>query len=215
LAPQRTTERASRRRAAAVVPSVPERAADHIQIGTRLRHARLTRGLSLRELAANVGCTESFLSKVENDKARPSLAMLHRLVSALEINIAALFSDNVGRDGPVTVMRRGERPTIKTDPLRRGDGVLLERLVSHAVAKLLQVNIHHVAPDGSSDGAITHDGEEMGFVLAGELELTVDDVTYVVREGDCFFFESHLPHGYRNRGTAPASVLWVNTPPNF
>jgi uncharacterized cupin superfamily protein len=112
-------------------------------------------------------------------------------------------------------MRRGERPTLRTDPLRRGDGVLLERLVSHAVAKLLQVNIHHVAPNGSSDGTIVHDGEEMGFVLAGELELTVDDVTYVIREGDCFFFESHLPHAYRNRSAGPASILWVNTPPSF
>lgn len=186
-----------------------------IRIGTRLRHARLTKGSSLRQLADQVGCTESFLSKVENDKVRPSLAMLHRLVVALEINVATLFSESAPADGPVSVMRAGKRPTIKMDPLRRGRGVVLERLVSNFLAHLLEANIHHVAPKGSSDGLIEHDGEELGFVLQGRLELVVDGVTYLIEKGDTFFFRSSLPHGYRNPGDIETRILWVNTPPSF
>ncbi|MBY9039551.1 helix-turn-helix domain-containing protein, partial [Pseudomonas fluorescens] len=62
-------------------------------IGARLKHARLNRRISLRQLADDVGCTESFLSKVENDKVRPSLTMLHTIVKSLGINIAKLFSE--------------------------------------------------------------------------------------------------------------------------
>ena len=186
-----------------------------IEIGMRLRHARLTKGLSLLQLANEVGCTESFLSKVENNKVRPSLAMLHRIVVVLEINVATLFSEDGPPVGPVAIMRRGKRSSIKMDPLRRGNGIVLERLVSNALTKLLEANIHHVAPKSSSDGLIQHDGEELGYVLHGKLELVVNGVTYLVDQGDLFFFRSDLPHGYRNPGDTEAKVLWVNTPPSF
>ena len=186
-----------------------------IDVGTPLKHARLTRGVSLRHLADQVGCTEGFLSKVENNKARPSLTTLHRLVTALEINVASLFAEKGAPDGPVSVMRNGERLMIKTDALRRGPGVRLERLVSNSVSRLLQANIHHVAAKGSSDGLISHEGEEMGYVLEGAIELDVDGIKVALATGDTFFFNSSLPHGYRNPGTVEARVLWVNTPPSF
>lgn len=187
----------------------------HIEIGTRLRHARLTKDMSLRQLADEVGCTEGFLSKIENNKARPSLATLHRLVSNLEISVAKLFSEERADIGPVEIMRSGDRSTIQTEAMRRGRGIVLERLVSNSIATLIEANIHHVAPRGSSDGFIQHEGEELGFVLEGTLELIVDDVTYLVREGDAFFFRSSLRHGYRNPGKTKTKVLWVNTPQSF
>lgn len=185
------------------------------EIGTRLKHARLTKGMSLLQLAGHVGCTESFLSKVEHDKVSPSLTMLHKIVAALEINIARLFREDSSATDPVSIMHEGERLFIKTDSLRQGRGIMLERLVSGAQARLLQANIHHVAPQGSSDGCIEHVGEEMGYVLKGKLEFLVDGKTYLLRKGDSFFFDSSLPHGYRNPGDSEASVLWVNTPPSF
>ena len=66
-----------------------------IRIGIRLKHARLTKGLSLRQLADEVGCSESFISKIENDKVRPSFSTLHRIVAALEMNVALLFAEEM------------------------------------------------------------------------------------------------------------------------
>lgn len=207
-APNARPSRASRARA-------KNGGSTHIDIGIRLRHARLTKGMSLRQLADAVGCTEGFLSKVENNKARPSLAMLHRLVSSLEIAVARLFSEDRADIGPVSIMRSGERSTIRTGTKLKGKGIVLERLVSNAIATLIEANIHHVAPKGSSDGCIQHEGEEVGFILEGKLELIVDGVIYTVEEGDAFFFKSSLPHGYRNPGNIEAKVLWVNTPLSF
>lgn len=185
------------------------------KIGVRLKHARLTKGLTLREVAELIECSESFVSKVENDKVQPSLAMLHRLVAALEINVTSLFAEAEQDTGPVAIMRSGSRPVIRMDPEWRGNGIALERLVPQPKGTLLQANIHNVAPNGSSDGLIVHEGEELGFVLEGRLELVVDNVVYLVSAGDSFFFRSSLPHGYRNKGREPARILWVNTPPSF
>ena len=191
------------------------KACEEVWIGVRLRHARLNSGLKLRELANACGCTESFISKLENDKVKPSLAMLHRLVAELDINIATLFSDDERRNGPVSIMRLGERPIIRTSQPRASKGVVLERLIAHAKGVLLEANIHRIAPGASSDGVIAHQGEELGFVLEGDIELVVAGNPYRIRAGDSFFFPSHLEHGYRNPGRRKAAVLWVNTPPTF
>jgi len=187
----------------------------HIAIGTRLRHARLTQNVTLRELAERIGCTESFLSKIEHDKARPSLATLHRLANSLNINIATLFTDDGELFDPVAITRSGERPKIITNSIGKGRGIILESLVSNAVTRLLEANIHHVEPNCSTDGMIQHEGEEMGFVLQGRIELSVEGQAYIVERGDSFFFRSSRPHGYKNIGNITALILWVNTPKSF
>lgn len=185
-----------------------------VKIGRRLQHARLVRKLRLRELAELLDCSESFLSKVENDKVRPSLSMLHRMVSILEINIATLFAEEED-NSPVKIMRANKRPMIRTDPVLHGPGIGLERLVAGRQGALIEANIHCVDAGGHTDGVIEHDGEEIGFVLQGQLELRVEGVTYKLNAGDCFFFRSTLKHGYMNPGKTLAKVLWVCTPPTF
>lgn len=181
-------------------------------LGTKLRHRRKLLGLTLSAAAKAAGCSESMVSKIETDRVNPSLTMLRRLAAALDINVAKLFAD-----APVegVVSRDGERPRIDTDALRWGDKVSLERLIPYHDGTLLQANIHIIEPGGASDGLITHVGEEMGYLLEGLLELSVDGRDHLIQLGDSFHFNSELPHGYRNPGTVVAKVLWVNTPPTF
>jgi ribosome-binding protein aMBF1 (putative translation factor) len=46
------------------------------EIGTRLRHARLMQGARLKDVADQAGCSESLVSKIENNKLEPSLQVL-------------------------------------------------------------------------------------------------------------------------------------------
>ena len=182
------------------------------RIGPRIRHARLMRGLNMRDLAERVGCSVSALSKIEGQKANPSITMLHRICSALDTNMAALFW---GGEAAAVVTRAGERPTLLTDQVRTGRGVRLESLIPLGEAGLLQGNIHVIEPGGASDQALQHAGEEMGYIIEGELELTVDGVSYRASAGDSFFFRSDLPHSYRNPGARETRIVWINTPPTF
>lgn len=193
----------------------PEGLEAEIKIGGRLRHARLMKGMSLKDVASGVGVSESFVSKLENDKVQPSLAVLHRLVAFLGLNVAAMFNHETEEGGPLMVMREGQRPTIATRLRQNADGVMLERLIPQMRNSLLQVNIHQVEPGGGSHGLISHVGEEMGYVLEGVLDLTVGAQTCRLNRGDSFFFPSEEPHGYANPGKEVARILWVNTPPTF
>src|ERR1700748_3097430 len=53
-------------------------------LGVQLRHARLVKGLRLKDLADLANCSESMISKIENNKSMPSLKPLHRMHRALE-----------------------------------------------------------------------------------------------------------------------------------
>ncbi|WP_420848946.1 cupin domain-containing protein [Phyllobacterium zundukense] len=187
--------------------------ANPARLGTRLKLARQTRGLTLKALSEAANCSESLLSKIENGKASPSLPMLHRLVQVLETNIGWMFEESDGDEG--IVFRAGTRPLIALDPLRRGEGISLERIIPYSQGHLLQCNIHHIEKDGASAGPIQHAGEEVGYVLAGEIELIVGERQFQLSAGDSFVFNSDLPHHYRNTGTERASIFWVNTPPTF
>jgi transcriptional regulator with XRE-family HTH domain len=184
-----------------------------LRIGVKLKHARLMRGLRLRDVAARADCSESLVSKVENDRANPSLSTLHRIANALDINIGQLFA--LPDEGQKIIHRKGERPVISDDTIQSGSGVTLERLIPYDTGCLLQGNILIIGPGGDSGGEFTHDGEEVGYVLEGALEITVDGNSYVAEAGDSFYFHSTLPHSCRNLSKGVTRVLWINTPPSF
>lgn len=186
---------------------------DFPNIGARLRKIRRARRLKLLDVADAVGCSEGYLSKIENSKTSPSLSVLHRIASALDTNMSYLFDTNDDRNQ--IVARSGERPIVELDPLRQGNGIQLERVIPYSEDHMLQCNIHIIESGGASEGQIEHDGEELGYILDGELELTVENDTYVLSAGDSFHFDSRRPHGYRNATSQVARVFWVNTPPTF
>jgi transcriptional regulator with XRE-family HTH domain len=183
--------------------------------GIRLRHARQLRGMSLEQLGEQVGLTQGYLSKIENDRAVPTIASLHKIVQALDININSLLSDVGAPHSPVFVMRKEERRKLVTGHRRAGNRVVLEQLVPSGPQYLLQVNVHVIAKGGGSDEPISHRGQEFGYLLCGKLELSVDGKRIQLDEGDSFYFDSSLGHSYRNIGNSEARVVWVNTPPTF
>ena len=178
-------------------------------IGRRIRNLRHIKGLTLKDLADRAICSESMLSKVENGKAQLSLTLLHRIVHSLDITITALFSESRADHGVVT--RANDRSTFRID----ANGSRLERLVPPNLGHLLEGNLHILEPGGGSDGILTHEGEEVGYVLNGTFELTVSGVQYLLHAGDSFVYRSEEPHSYRNPGKVTARVLWVSTPPTF
>lgn len=182
-------------------------------LGLKLRHMRTLHNLSLKQLARTVGCSESMLSKIETGKVNPTMTMLRKLVDTLGINITFLFSAEDDRDA--VVHRAGDRPVIGIGQSRFGAGIMLERLPPASPQNLLEANIHIVNPGGSTDGAFSHVGEEMGFVLEGQVTLVVEGTAYELSAGDSFAFRSERAHEYRNDGDRVARILWVNTPPTF
>ncbi|MDB5558256.1 MAG: Transcriptional regulator protein [Enterovirga sp.] len=202
---------AMRKRAAPAAPeSVGQEAGASAGIGRHLRTTRLLRGLRLKDLAEAAGCSEGLLSRIENDKTDPSLKLLQRLCAALGMTVGDLVS---WAEQPDTVVVRQADRVARHFRHEGGPGTTIERL--SLSGQLLMGYINTVAPGGSTGELISHVGEELGYVLSGELELVVGGVVHSIAAGDSFCFRSDAPHGYRNRSDAEARVIIVNAPPSF
>ena len=79
------------------------------QVASAVRDLRHVRNLSQRQLAARMGVPRTYISKIENAKAMPTLSSLDRLARALQVDISALL-----RDAPTR--HRDESAVLLADP---------------------------------------------------------------------------------------------------
>jgi transcriptional regulator with XRE-family HTH domain len=64
----------------------------HLNLASSIRNIRLRNGLSQRQLAARMSVPRTYVSKIENEKATPTLSSLERLARALEVTVPDLLS---------------------------------------------------------------------------------------------------------------------------
>lgn len=179
------------------------------EVGGRLRQLRLARGLSQRELAKRAGVTNSTISLIEQNSVSPSVSSLKKILDALPVSISAFFAGDEP-SAPQTFYRARELTEI-------GDGRLSFRLVAARRPERQMSIIHERYPPGADTGEemLEHAGEEGGVVVAGEIEITVNGESEVLGVGDAYYFDSRLPHRFRNPGEAECVIVSANTPPGF
>jgi DNA-binding transcriptional MerR regulator/quercetin dioxygenase-like cupin family protein len=175
-------------------------------LGPQLRRMRERKGLGLVEAARRAGLSPGFLSSVERSQANASVATLQRLAMSYGTTTMELFQSppHEGR-----LVGPADRRVLTVH-----SGVRMELLSTGA--PMLQSMLFRVAPAAGSEGAYSHQGEEFIYMLAGTLEVWLDELQcYVLREGDSFWFPSTHAHRWFNPGDADAVLLWINTPPTF
>jgi transcriptional regulator with XRE-family HTH domain len=63
----------------------------HLKLAQSIRSLRLRNGLSQRQLALRMAVPRTYVSKIENEKATPTLSSLERLARALEVGVPDLL----------------------------------------------------------------------------------------------------------------------------
>lgn len=175
-------------------------------MGTRLRALRKGRRLTLAQVAGIAGISESFLSQVERNKAAASVATLHRVAGALNVEMSDLFDS--GGHG-LDVLRRADRPLLEFFQLGRKYLVTPRPLVN------LEVLVGELEPGGDT-GVLTHgDSEELVLVIAGSVVVDVDGQSFELDAGDSIGYRSSVPHRTRNSGAHVAEILWIISPPSW
>ena len=213
-------------------------------LGVRLREERLRRGIGVRRLARDLGVSASLISQIETGKSQPSVSTLYAITSALGISVEDVFDragPGPGEEGaPATVLEalgafRGRRfgplvPPAQRQVLSLDSGVTWERLgqlpKTHVDVQrnLLRGKLVHVdflrityAPGGTSSSSgmlMRHEGSEYGYLLSGELVLTLGFEEHRLQPGDAVCFESSTPHRYRNDADEPAIGVWFVVEPD-
>jgi transcriptional regulator with XRE-family HTH domain len=189
----------------------------HLEIGEELRRVRLSRKLSLRNVASAVGVSASLLSQVETGKTQPSVSTLYALVNHLGVSLDGLMkgmrqSDATASDGSVyedghhgIVQRRSENPLIEME-----NGVVWERLADGGRddADPLMVTYEPGSSSSVEGKMMRHDAIEYGLIIEGTLTLRIEDDVYEIYPGDSFSFDANRLHMFENNSAKPARGIW-------
>jgi len=185
-------------------------------MGAEIRGLRLAHALTLTDLSERSGLSVGFLSKIERGLAKPSLTALQEIAAALDVQVGWFFEAG----GPVPADERGV--IVRATRRRRLSYVggattdylgMEDHLLSATLERQIALGISTYQVGGSSgDDLYTHDGEEAGMVIEGEIDLHLDDDVFRLRAGDSFSFESTRPHRFANAGPSIARLVWANTP---
>ncbi|MDH7487501.1 MAG: XRE family transcriptional regulator [Anaerolineae bacterium] len=175
-------------------------------LGKRIRALRHERGLTLAQLGQRITLSASYLSQIERDVTMPSLSRLTAIADALGVEVGYFFEDDVSAPYVVRA-NQGQR-------LENESGIIVELLAANLPDRKLQPYCMVCPPGASSEGwSTTHPGEEVGFVLKGQLTVAVGEETFVLEAGDSIHYQTLQPHSWRNEGDEECIVVWIVSPP--
>ncbi len=176
-----------------------------LQLGARLRAARLAKGLTLVAVAASAGLTEGFMSKLERNQVSPSVASLVAVCEALGLRVGDLF------DPPATsIIRSGQGALVNF-----GGEKVREYLLSPGSQRHLEIFHSIIEPGGTGGDELYSLDCEIEFVMAikGQLEVQLGAEKHVLNEGDSMTFKGSEPHTWRNAShDLGCEVIWVLAP---
>lgn len=180
-----------------------------MDIGHRLKAVRTKAALSQRELAKRSGVTNGFISQIEKNQVSPSVASLRKVLEGIPMSLASFFTEETEM-GTEVIFRAADMPDLGTHPISY-------RLVGHSRANRAIGMLQEVLPPGADTGddMLSHEGEECGIVIKGEVEVTVGEQIYLLSAGDGYYFDSRTPHRFRNSGEQECVLISANTPASF
>jgi transcriptional regulator with XRE-family HTH domain len=178
-------------------------------LAQRLRQLRRRHGLSQRELAKRSGVSNAMISLIENGRSNPSMGLMRRILEGIPVSMSEFFSETPIEERKV-FFHHHELTQI-------GSGAIsFLQVGSDLATRRLQLLYERYAPGADTGSSmLSHDAEEGGLILSGNLEVTVGESTRVLGPGEAFLFDSQTPHRFRNTGSKECVLVTACTPPSF
>ena len=193
-----------------------------LRIGRAIRNRRKELGLSLEQLAAELGVAMSTVSKLENGLVAITFERLDAISKILKVDMAALLSDQT--KGSATAPANTAPPVRKNFGTRRSitrsdaavpveGGVytlsfhatdLLDKRVQPAIAEIHITDIADYGP------YTHHSGEEFNYIMSGEVEFYTDVYAPVrLKAGDSVYFDAEMGHAHIRIGDEKCVMMVV------
>lgn len=175
-------------------------------VGANLRRLRTQRSLPLDGLAKVSGVSRAMLSQIELGKSTPTIALLWKIATALEVPISTFLTRGAAA-GPYVM------PAANAKILASRAGTFTSRAlfpfdVSRKTEfyelrlKALAVENAEPHPAGTVENLV---------VTNGTVEIAVAKQRFLLATGDAILFEADVPHSYRNPGDTEAVMYLVMT----
>ena len=187
--------------------------------GRRIREMRKRRGLTLKEVAEATGYTIGHISQIERDLKSPSLVALRKIAACLNCSevwlimddseLSAKSSEEGKKSKESYLMRKENRIPMKIPEIDVSYSIFTPSKLPNAQEAQMTGLIVRLKPNTwVTEKMISHGYyDESLLLLKGELELRIDNSTYMIYEGDSFYIPKNCLHNYLNTSNEEATII--------
>ena len=187
--------------------------------GRRIREMRKRRGLTLKEVAEATGYTIGHISQIERDLKSPSLVALRKIAACLNCSevwlimddseLSAKSSEEGKKSKESYLMRKVNRIPMKIPEIDVSYSIFTPSKLPNAQEAQMTGLIVRLKPNTwVTEKMISHGNyDESLLLLKGELELRIDNSTYMIYEGDSFYIPKNCLHNYLNTSNEEATII--------
>lgn len=177
------------------------------EVSEQIKALRLKQGKTLKNLSKDTGLSVSFLSQVERGESSIAITSLNKIAGALNVHIKTFFEPEHAHDFKINPSK------IEPFRLEKSEQEFL-RVSSEFVNRRLDSYMIKVPPNNHSEPS-SHEGEEMYYVMEGEITFFVNEKKYLLTENEMIHFPSIFKHYYKNETNKNVKILCILTPKLF
>ena len=194
---------------AEIVFDFPRLGPARFDLGAKIRSVRTQLGVSQKELAEKMGVTPSTISQVEKNHIFPSIPALLRMAESLTVPVGVFFAGH-GEVPEECVFPAGTGTMVALDKGFKGVVEALRLLPPSRKSAGGDPYLVRIQPGGRlPHHFFNHKGEEVGYLLAGQLALHVRGQVRELGPGDVVILGKDMPEQWENTGVGPAELFWV------
>ena len=182
----------------------------NFNVGEKIKLLRVEKGMSIEAVSKESGISELTLSGIEGHTVLPPLGNIISLAKVFEVSVGELFGDSA--DSPFCIVRSDDRKTVHrfSSATGKSGGYSYESLGHQKQNRKMEPFLVTLSPSEIVPlEPNKHVGEEILFVLEGQVEVQLADHTDILFPGDSIYYDSTLPHLVTCHGNEPATIFAV------
>lgn len=178
-------------------------------IASRIKELREVSDMERAELASALGLSEEEYALYEDGKKDFPVSFLYEIAALFKVDLTELLTGKAPKLERCSIVRKGEGIAVD-----RYEGYDFESIAYKFIGRRIEPMIVTVGPETefAPPELVSHSGQEFNYVLEGTITVFFGSGSYVLNEGDCFYFDPTVPHAQCAKNGKKARFLTVILP---
>jgi len=163
-----------------------------MQVAARIKELREIFGFSPAMIAARLNLPEAAYSGYEESGADIPISVIYNLALIYNVDTIEILSGTSPKLNTISVVENGGGLRVE-----RYEGYRYENIAYKFMHRKMEPMIVLLDPSDKKPVLVSHRGQELNYCLEGEMIVYYDEASVHLKEGDCAYFDSLLPHGQK------------------
>lgn len=185
-----------------------------VRIGQQIRDLRKAKRITLQAMAETIGRSVGYVSQVERGVSVLPIPTLQSISTLLGVQVTWFFHTET--EQPIEELGHVVRKESRRHLNFAGTGIKEELLSPTLSGEMLMILTTFAAQAESDQQQRKRNGEEGGYIKAGQLHLSIGNDVFKLKAGDSFTISKDETYTIKNpSATEEARVVWVICPPSY